>query len=373
MINRVTMTKLILPALLGFVAVLSGCRNTEPAQRDKVEAPATGLLAEPLALRGISLAGAEFGVDPFGKGTLPGTHGVHYFYPDPAFSKGYTSAEYFLSSGMNTFRIPFRWERLQPKRRQPFDDAEINRLKTTVHHLTEKGAYVVLDVHNYARYGSGVIGAEISIEDFADFWGRLAIEFKSDTRVLFALMNEPHDMSTEVWVEAANAAIVAIRDAGAVNVIIVPGNGWSGAHSWSASSYGTANAEAMLKIVDPKVNIAFEVHQHLDDDSSGKKTDCASATVGRDRLEPFTIWLRKHKKRGFLGEFGGGSGSICLSAIDDIVVYLELNKDVYLGWTYWAAGPKWGNYFTSLEPQGGADKPQMVSLKAHLKADLTIR
>ncbi len=355
-------------------AVLSACRGGQDADR-KQDAPATGaadaeLLIRPLSLRGVSLAGAEFAVDPFGKGTLPGTHGVHYHYPDPAFSKGYTSADYFVAKGMNTFRVPFRWERLQPVRNQPLNAAELNRLKTTVDTLVAKGAYVVLDVHNYARYGTGVIGAEIPVADFAEFWGRLAVEFKGNAKVVFALMNEPHDMPTEVWIEAANAAIVAIRNTGATNLILVPGNGWSGAHSFAATFYGTSNAEALLKIVDPKQAVAFEVHQHMDDDSSGKSPTCTSETVGVERLRVFTEWLRKHGKKGFLGEFSGGSGAVCLSAITNVVIYLEQNKDVYVGWTYWAAGPAWGGYFTSLEPKGGADKPQMVALQAHLSVSV---
>ena len=37
------------------------------------------------------------------------------------------------------------------------------------------------------------------------------------------------------------------------------------------------------------------------------------------------------------------------------------NKDVYLGWTWWAAGPWWGSYFTSLEP--GVGDQQMSALQ----------
>ncbi|WP_437310725.1 glycoside hydrolase family 5 protein [Sorangium sp. So ce388] len=368
-------------ALVGLGAVATGCRGQDsekkaaPAAAGNAAVNVSGaagvdLLAQPLSLRGISLAGAEFAVDPFGKGTLPGTPGVHYAYPDPAFSKGYTSADYFLAKGMNTFRVPFRWERLQPARNQPLNAAELNRLKTTVNNLVAKGAYVVLDVHNYGRYGTGVVGAEIPVADFAEFWGRLAVEFKGNARVVFALMNEPHDMPTEQWIEAANAAIVSIRSTGATNLIIVPGNGWSGAHSFEATFYGTSNAEALLKVADPKHHVAFEVHQHLDDDSSGKSPDCVSETVGVERLKVFTAWLRKHGKKGFLGEFGGGSGAICLKAIANVVVYLEQNNDVYVGWTYWAAGPSWKSYFTSLEPRGGADAPQMASLQAHLSVSV---
>jgi endoglucanase len=368
------MRRAIRVASMGFMLSSAACGGEGCARQEKPTGAAKSeLLRTPLSLRGTSLAGAEFGVDAFGNGVLPGTPGVHYFYPDPTFSRGYRSAEYFLAKGMNTFRVPFRWERLQPRRFMPFDDMELSRLRTTVKNLTERGAHVVLDVHNYARYRRGVIGTEVPSVDFADLWRRLAVEFQGEQRVLFALMNEPHDMPTEQWVAAANAAIAAVRAVGALNVILVPGNGWSGAHSWSATFYGTANAEAMLEIVDPAFNVVFEVHQHLDWDSSGKSSICKSETVGAERMEGFTRWLRDHGRRGFLGELSGGPSDVCLKAIANLLRHLEQNADVYLGWTYWAAGPAWKGYFTSIEPRAGEDAPQMVTLSAHLSSRSVVR
>jgi endoglucanase len=48
-----------------------------------------------------------------------------------------------------------------------------------------------------------------------------------------------------------------------------------------------------------------------------------------------------------------------------MVAYLENNGDVWRGWTYWAAGPWWGDS-NSLEPQNGRDKPQMDILERYL-------
>jgi len=315
--------------------------------------------ADALPYRGVNLAGAECG------STFPGTHGTHYIYPDPAYTN-YTTLDYYLAKGMNTFRLPFRWERLQPTRGAAFNAAELSRLRTTVDRIVGKGGYVLLDPHNYARYGAGVIGGSVPNADFADFWSRLAQEFKNNPRIFFGLMNEPHSMRTEQWVTAANAAIQAIRATGATNLILVPGNAWSGAHSWSSSWYGTPNAVAMLSIQDPGNNMAFEVHQYLDGDSSGTSSSCVSATIGGQRMQNFTNWLRANGKRGFLGEFGGGRDSVCAAAIGDIVSHLEANADVYLGWTYWAGGPWWGDYFSTLEPLNGADRPQMDALEPHL-------
>ncbi|HJV68917.1 glycoside hydrolase family 5 protein [Ideonella sp.] len=313
------------------------------------------------AYRGVSLAGAEFGADPWGNGALPGTYGVNYIYPNQG------EVSYFAGKKMNTVRLPFRWERLQPTLQAPFDAAEWSRLNGFVANATAGGTTVVLDPHNYARWYTNIIGAGVSNNAFADFWSRLATAYKGNPKVVFALMNEPHDMATEQWLAAANAAIAAIRAAGANNLVLVPGNGWTGAHSWSQNWYGSPNATTMLGVIDPANNHAYEVHQYLDGDSSGGSATCVSETIGVERLTAFTAWLRSHAKRGFLGEMAGGDNATCHVAVDGMLAYLSANRDVWAGWTWWAAGPWWGGYMFSIEPRSdGSDAPQMGWLTPYL-------
>jgi endoglucanase len=313
-------------------------------------------------LRGTNMSGAEFGEQ-----NLPGTFGTDYTYPDPAYATGYTSQDYFVGKGMNTFRLAFRWERLQRQLEMPLDATELARLDTTVADMTGKGAYVIIDPHNFARYNGQLVGSTaVPNAAFADFWSRLAQHYAGNSRVIFGLVNEPHDMPTEQWRDAANAAIVAIRAAGAPQLILVPGNAYTGAWSWSMTFYGTANSVAMLGITDPEDNYAFEVHQYLDSDYSGTHTTCQSTTIGAESLAGFTSWLKANGKRGFLGELGAAANPTCASAVDAALAHLETNADVYLGWTWWSAGPWWGNYFMTLEPSGSADAPQMATLAPHL-------
>jgi hypothetical protein len=91
-----------------------------------------------------------------------------------------------------------------------------------------------------------------------------------------------------------------------------------------------------------------------------------SATIGSERLSGFTSWARSKKRRAFLGELGTGTNSTCLSAVNDMLKHVEQNADVYLGWTWWSAGPWWNNYFLGLDPVGGADRPQMTALEPHI-------
>jgi endoglucanase len=247
-------------------------------------------------------------------------------------------------------------------------ESEAKLLLVATNELAKTGAWVNIDLHNYARYLGEPIGSpKVGVDDFADVWGRIAELFKGQDRVIFGLMNEPHDMPTEKWVSAANAAITAIRAVGARNLIFVGGNHWSSAQAWYSSFYGTPNAKALLSIVDPLDRVVFEAHTYLDSDSSGTHSTCISPSIGVERLQPFTRWLTEHGKVGFLGEFGGSRDPTCLEALSGMVRHMRDRADVYLGWTYWAAGPWWpADYFTLIEPVNG-DAPQMQALAPYLR------
>jgi endoglucanase len=245
--------------------------------------------------------------------------------------------------------------------------ADLARLNASVRFATSRNLVVLLAPHNYARYyGTNIVGgSKVGIGDFADFWAQLALEFKNDPYVWFGLVNEPHDMPTEQWFEAANACIAAIRRAGACNLILVPGNSWSGAHSWRSGGDG-GNARHVLGVKDPLDYWAVEVHQYLDADSSGTHRAVVSPTIGSERLVKFVAWCRQHQKRAVLGEFGVPAVPNGQEALADMLSSMERDRDVWLGWTWWAAGARWGNYMFTIEPKDGADRPQMTWLKPHL-------
>jgi endoglucanase len=309
-----------------------------------------------LPYRGVNLSGGEFGSN------IPGTLGIDYRWPTSA------EVDYYMSKGATAFRVGFRWERLQATQNGELDAAYLAGLDQVVTYATTKGATVIIEPHNFARYGANTIGSSaVPNTSFADFWRRLALHFGPNTRVMFNLMNEPHDLPTEQWVSAANAAIAAIRTAGAQNTLVVPGNGWTGAYSWASTSYGTPNAVAMLDIVDPGNNMLFEVHQYLDGDASGSSGTCISPTIGSERLAPFISWLRTNGKKGFLGEFAGGDNPTCTAALRDMLAAIHNASDVLQGWTWWGGGPAWpANYVFQVEPNGTADSPLMTFLAPFL-------
>lgn len=326
----------------------------------------------PLPYRGTNLDGGQFG------SVYPGTENVDYSWPTTK------DVDYFASKNMNTFRIGFQWERLQPTLKGPFAAAYFTKLDALVKYATSKGMNVFLNPHNFARYKiAGKAGdpdlvgsAAVPNDAFADLWTRLAAQYKDNPRVMMSLVNEPHDMPSQQWVDAANAAIKGIRSTGNTNVVSVPGNAWTGAASWSSSwspGYDTSNAVAMLKITDSANNYVFEVHNYFDADGSGEyKTDCKTATVGSQQLANVTSWARANKKKVIVGEFGTKISTLCQSAVADMLTYIHANPDVYVGWLWWSAGTPWGNsYLLGINPKNGVDDARMAWFKDYLPAGST--
>jgi endoglucanase len=324
-----------------------------------VLAPLGEAMAETPCFRGINLSGAEFG--------KPGGQPFKdYAYPSAE------TVSYFASKGFDTVRLPFMWERLQPKLMQPFDPDETNRLKEAVALIRSHDMRVILDPHNFARYREKVIGSpDVPAAAFADFWARLASLYPNDKDVIFGLMNEPYQMPITQWLNAANTATSAIRNqARADNLILVPGTAWTGAHSWMTPIDGEPNGVAMARFRDPGHNFAFEVHQYLDDDFSGTKPNCSRGNDAVEALRKFTDWLKQNGFRGFLGEFGAPAkaGKMrCIDTLKSMVGVIEDNKDVWTGWTYWVAGDWWpAEEPLNIQPTKDGDRPQLAALQPTL-------
>lgn len=310
-----------------------------------------------LRYEGVNLPEAAFGAE-----SIPGKYGQDYAYPRPS------TLDYFAGRGMNTIRLPVLWERLQHQLFGPLDNDEMARIDAVVAHARSKSMWVILDVHNYAQYSGAVIGTKgVPPSALGDLWRKIAQRYQDNDRVIFGLMNEPQGLPTETWLDSANMAIAEIRRAGAKNLILVPGNGWSSARDWTGGGYGTPNSEAMLKVEDPADDFAYDVHQYFNSDFTGTRADCQSVDIGISTLTPVTDWARRHQRRLFLGEFGVGPDATCLAALDRTLRFLTENSDVWAGWTYWAGGERWpAGYFTTIQPTAGHERPQMSVLERYL-------
>lgn len=336
------------PAVVALTTAALGGLLAWAADRDGPPPP-----RGPAILRygGVNFAGAEFN---------PGKTIAfkHYIYPDAKVVSP------FVGLGFNAARLPVRWERLQVAPFGDLDPAEMKRVDGAIKTLAAF-QLIILDIHNYARHRGKLLNGEQDGAMLADLWARLAKRYKNNDRVAFGIMNEPFGIGAAQWRAIAEQSVSAIRGAGARNLILLPGTRWSGAHSWGAGG-ASSNAAAWEGFVDPGDNFVIEMHQYLDGDSSGTKDMCVTPEVAGARLEAASQWLREQHFRGFLGEFGAAPNKECLEALDSLMKNLDKNSDVWLGWTYWAAGAWWGTYSMSIQPGVAGPKPQTAILLRHL-------
>ena len=311
---------------------------------------------------GVNLSCGEFG-------TTPGIYNASYTYPR------ISELDYFKSKGLTLIRMPFKWERVQDVLGGPIDIAsDIPKIKEFLQAAQDRGIYVMIDMHNYARCSvngkSYVIGQteNVTINHFVDVWTKLANELKGFTNIWgYDIMNEPHDMGTVSWFKIAQAAIDGIRSVDTNTPIVVEGGNWASSYSWKSSS------DSLKYLVDPSNKIIYQAHCYFDNNASGVysgtyDTEVKTATIATIRLKPFADWIQANNKIGMIGEFGvPGNDPRWLTMLDQAMDYMKSRN---LSGTYWAAGPWWGTSYTmSVEPtsidSNPVDKPQMAILEKY--------
>jgi endoglucanase len=313
-----------------------------------------------LSYLGVNISGAEFG-----SGTLPGALGKNYVFPSHA------ELAYDASKHLNIIRLPFLWERLQPVMGGALNPAYLSQIDDVVTYGASQGLRIILDVQNFGKYYGNLIGSSsVPAAQFASFWGKVAAHYAGNPNVVFGIMNEPNVQTAPQWLAISNAAIAAIRQAGATTqTIFVQGSYWDGGWSWTTSN----NAAVIgMGTIDPSNRIVFEVHQYLDSDDSGTHANVVSTTIGVQRLTAITQWAQKNGKKLFLGEIGVASDPTSLTALTNTLAYIRQNNNVWTGATYWSTGPWWGNYMYSAEPANGVDKPQMTLLSQNANLGVVV-
>lgn len=178
-------------------------------------APAVEKRATPPWFVGINLSGAEFGANIF-----PGTYNKDFTW--------YTHSEVdqFVSQGFNLFRINFAMERMTTTLTGPLVQTYLGNLTDIVNYITNKGAYAMIQPHNYGRFNNAII---TDTNGFQSWWKQLAAVYKSNSKVIFDTNNEYHDMDQTLILNLNQAAINGIRAAGATSQWITPeGNCYTG-------------------------------------------------------------------------------------------------------------------------------------------------
>ncbi|EHL00928.1 putative endo-beta-1,4-glucanase B [Glarea lozoyensis 74030] len=287
---------------------------------------------------GVNESGAEFG-----NAALPGQLNKDYTWPPTS------TVDTLVGKGMNAFRVPIMMERLIPTKMTGSMNATYrDPMVQYLNYITSKGAYAILDPHNFGRYYNNII---TDYSGFQAWWKTVATLFVNNDKIIFDCNNEPHDMGSASVKQLMQACIDGVRSSGATSqYIFVEGTSYSGAWTWVSSG----NGADLLSLTDPSDKIVYEMHQYLDTDGSGTSANCVSSTIGSERLKAATAWLKTNKKKGILGEFAGGANTQCQNAVKDLLSYMGSNTDVWMGALWWGGGPWWGTYIYSMEPPSGS-------------------
>lgn len=322
--------------------------------------------------RGVSVAGAEFGVGPQFSNLQPGVAGKDYTYNSEQ------TVAYFAEQGVTLLRVPFRWERIQPRLGEPLNEPELKRLRKFAGWAREHNCQVILDVHNFARYTlllggkprdcliDATLGDRVPVTraHFADLWSRLSAAFAGEPAVeSYGLMNEPHDMGSSDWKAISQAAVDAIRARGDRKQILVP------SESWSNSDHFIDVNGPKAWIRDPLGRTAYEAHCYFDSNYSGQYRQSYDEELSRDpelaergvkRLEQFCQWLRTNGVPGLVGEFGVPPEPRWLKIMRR---FLQALDEAGVEGCYWAAGEWFGAYPLSVQPGLALRrKPQLEAL-----------
>ncbi|KAH8887789.1 glycoside hydrolase family 5 protein [Thozetella sp. PMI_491] len=284
--------------------------------------------------RGVNIAGFDFGCSIQGACNLTQT--------TPPVSSlggidGIGQMQHFSKDlGMNMFRLPVGWQYLVNNQLGgTLDASNLGKYDQLVKGCLATGAYCIIDVN--ARWNGQIIGQGGPTNDqFVNLWTQLAKKYASEAKMVFGIMNEPHDVpDINKWADTVQAVVTAIRGVAKSQMILLPGNDWT-----SAAAMPTKSGPALLKVKNPDGStdgLIFDVHKYLDSDNSGTHTECVTDNIS-SAFQPLATWLKTNNRQALNSETGGGNTASCQKYLCAQLQFLDQNSDVFLGWTGWSAG-----------------------------------
>ncbi|KAG8892390.1 hypothetical protein FRB99_002737, partial [Tulasnella sp. 403] len=188
-----------------------------------------------LQYTGVDIAGFDFGCNSDGNCTPSAAWPplVEYYGHD-----GFGQMQHFVSNGMSIFRLPVGWQAVTPTLGGPIDETLWTKYDTLVQDCLSLGVWCIIDIHNYARWGGKIIGQSsgaVTDAQFANLWSQIASRYKDVDKIIFGLMNEPHDVpDIHIWANMLQAAVNAVRQADATSqMILLSGNNWTSAATYA--------------------------------------------------------------------------------------------------------------------------------------------
>ncbi|KAM0543049.1 hypothetical protein ACHAPJ_012498 [Fusarium lateritium] len=235
------------------------------------------------------------------------------------------------------------------------DDHNFGLYDELMQSCLETGAYCMIDLHNFARYDGGIIGQGGPPDEvFADIWSQLAHKYAKEDRVMFGLMNEPHDLDVGLWAKSCQAAVTSIRKAGAtLQLILLPGTNFTNAETFVT----TGSADVLADITNPDGSsdgLILDLHKYLDINNSGSFEECTTDNI--EAFQAMANWLRENKRVAIISESGASMSDSCMERFCAQNQFIAKNSDVFIGFVGWGAGSFKYDYIMTLTPFQNGDR-----------------
>ncbi|EGG01066.1 family 5 glycoside hydrolase [Melampsora larici-populina 98AG31] len=308
-------------------------------------------------MNGVNMAGLEFGI---------GSNGDRNGNPPQA--PPLDQIPHFIKGGSNVIRFPFGWQYMQDTIKGDLNKTYLSLLDEYVTATTQLNATAIIEVHNFARRDGQIIGeSSVGADALVDLWTRLAKHYNDQPNVMFGLMNEPHDVTSKIWIGVVQQVVTGIRKAGAENNILLPGNAWEHLLTF-ADDYN--NGLSAIKNPDGSVRgLIFEIHQYFDYNGVGDQKECTQDHLSE--LQSVVDLLKKDGRQVLITELGGGNSQSCSDIIHKFVAAAASAYPTVIGTLMWGAGsfaPDYTLVVTVKEGNGWKDQMNFASLKTALAA-----
>jgi endoglucanase len=251
-------------------------------------------------------------------------------------------------AGFASVRIPIRWSAHAAKE-APYtiDPAFFDRVDQLLEWTQAQSLPTIINIHHYDELYRDPAK---EVPRFLALWKQIAERYKDrPSRVVFELLNEPHDKLTdERWNELLPKALAVIRESNPERIVIVGPGHWN-------------NVDSLAKLTLPKderLIVTFHyyspyefTHQGAPWDPNAAKwvgktwrgTDAQLAAVRKD-FDKVSAWSKQHARPIFLGEFGSFNKADMESRVLwTKTIVAEAEKRGFSS-SYWEFGAGFGAY-----------------------------
>jgi endoglucanase len=109
---------------------------------------------------------------------------------------GMAQMQHFVTKdNLNTFRLTVAWQYVQPVVSCLLNDTRFASYDLLMQGCLTTGFYNIIDIYNYARLNSAIIGQGGSTnEKCVQLWSLIATKYIVDSNTVFGIINEPYNM-----------------------------------------------------------------------------------------------------------------------------------------------------------------------------------